>query len=100
MKFSNIEDDIRSIYNQSSCNSGCSYEIFVQKFSESVDYELINVGVDVQVRVIEIARRFGYLAPREINEMLLEWRKDGSCVHGLDSMTCPCGCFEHDFDDD
>lgn len=96
MKFSNIETDIKNIYDQSNQHSGCSYEIFVQKFSEAIDDALIDVEADIQMQVLEKARRLGYLSLHEISDMVREMREDGSCMHGLDYLTCPCGCFDHD----
>ncbi|HGW5540818.1 TPA: hypothetical protein ACNIM8_005903, partial [Pseudomonas aeruginosa] len=39
---------------------------------------------------------FGYLNPSEMAAQDQADADDGLCFHGLDSMTCPCGCFEND----
>ncbi|EPS3502434.1 hypothetical protein ACVD6R_005930 [Pseudomonas aeruginosa] len=36
---------------------------------------------------------YGYMSASEIEAQRQE---DGLCWHGLDAMTCPCGCFEND----
>ncbi len=39
---------------------------------------------------------YGYLNPSERIEQDKINAGNGLCQHGLDHMTCPCGCFEHD----
>lgn len=43
----------------------------------------------------EYARdEYRYLGPEEIAADDASNKEDGICSHGLDWMTCPCGCFE------
>lgn len=42
----------------------------------------------------------GYLSPSEIEAFQAEDLDNGYCAHGLTWMTCPCGCFEIDEDEE
>jgi hypothetical protein len=45
----------------------------------------------------EYARdEYDYLTPEQIAEDNEKNKDDGICSHGLDWLTCPCGCFETD----
>ncbi|MDU8351177.1 hypothetical protein RYA05_04610 [Pseudomonas syringae pv. actinidiae] len=39
---------------------------------------------------------FGYQSPDEQRAAEERDWEEGICSHGLDAMTCPCGCFEGD----
>lgn len=39
---------------------------------------------------------YGYMTSDEIKAKQAEDWTQGVCSHGLDVMTCPCGCFEFD----
>ena len=99
MKFLNIDADIRAIVETSTKICGSSYETFIQIFSQEIDDNLRGLPPEIKAIAVEKARHFGYLSPAEINDMVRELINDGSCMHGLDENTCPCGCFEHDWND-
>ena len=73
---------------------GLSHDVYVQRFSDAVNREYARADSVVRAAAIEAARSFDYATPAEIEAMHEAQEAGGYCVHGLDSMTCPAGCFE------
>lgn len=79
---------------ESAQGCGQSHDVYVQRFSAAVDREYLDAAPALRSAAIEAARKFDYASPAEIEAMHEEQEAGGYCVHGLDSMTCPAGCFE------
>lgn len=71
---------------------GLSYDLFVEKFSCSIDCRLSKLLENHQCRAIEIARQYGYATPEEIEESKEFYDDMGVCAHGIDLGCCPAGC--------
>lgn len=85
-------------------NRGCGqvYEVYVDRLSGMVDQAIEHLDPAAQALVRSVATAtVSYLTPAELETMHAEMEDEGLCQHGLDEMTCPCGCFEfeRDYDD-
>lgn len=90
-----VIDRFDEISTQAARNCGCSYEVYVRRVSEMVDDEVSRLTEQDQAIVLAAAaERLDYATPSELAAQEEELREEGYCVHGLDEMTCPCGCFE------
>ena len=80
---------------ESSSGCGCSYEVYVDKFSAAVDRAVESLPEPLRLAVITEAKRsHDYSTATEIAERIENDALAGYCRHGLTSDTCPCGCFE------
>jgi hypothetical protein len=87
-------DDIFSY----ACKRGSTYETVVHNFfCAGIEGEF---GTDETApefaEVFVYAREYGYMNASENAAREQEDAENGYCQHGLDEMTCPCGCFEGD----
>jgi hypothetical protein len=85
-------DDIFSY----ACKRGSTYETVVHNFfCAGVEGEF---GTDETApefaEVFKYAREYGYMNATENAAREQADAENGYCHHGLDAMTCPCGCFE------
>ncbi|MCI1037292.1 MULTISPECIES: hypothetical protein [Pseudomonas] len=93
-----MERKVDDLYG-AACERFPTYDTMVHNaFCASMDAEF---GADDQAEgVAEIfayAREaYGYMSASENEVQRQEDADNGLCWHGLDSMTCPCGCFEND----
>lgn len=84
---------IDDLYSQS-CKQYTTYETMVHKgFCALVDDHFSEHDTDAYTYA---RKAYGYMTSYELNEMDKKNEDDGICRHGLDVMTCPCGCFEGD----
>lgn len=76
--------------------AGLVYEVFNRNFSSSVDRGLDDIPSELHALTLTFAKAHGYETVEEREVTWAAMRDDGLCSHGLDEMTCPCGCFEGD----
>ncbi|MFC3945602.1 hypothetical protein CCU68_35190 [Pseudomonas gingeri NCPPB 3146 = LMG 5327] len=97
---SNIDDmkaKVDAIFSDA-CKRGSTYETVVHNFfCAGVEGEF---GTDETApefaEVFMYAREYGYMNATENAAREQADAENGYCHHGLDAMTCPCGCFEFD----
>lgn len=93
-----MERKVDGIYG-AACERYPTYDTMVHNaFCAGMDAEF---GTDEQAEgvaeVFAYAREaYGYMSASEIEAQRQEDAGNGICWHGLDAMTCPCGCFEND----
>lgn len=93
-----IRQLLDSMLDASTVGTGQVFEAGEIKFSGMVDALFAGETPEIREMAIKIAREeYIYQSPSEIQQMLSEWANEGCCQHGLDSQTCPVGCFEHHF---
>jgi hypothetical protein len=86
---------VERIANESSRGCGCSDEVYTSKFSRAIDRAILAIDETKRQAVMEIARtKYDYLSREEERKRDNDNAAEGICCHGLDHMTCPCGCFE------
>lgn len=91
--FQSLIDDLFT----QACKQYSTYETMVIKsFSSSVDQNFDSDNKTHDEAFAYARKEYGYLTSSEIAEMDENNANDGICSHGLDYMTCPCGCFEGD----
>lgn len=85
-------DDLYS----AACKHGTTYEAVVHStFCDSMVDEFSDQESDKSA--FAYAREtYGYQTQEELRATQAEDWDNGVCSHGLDSMTCPAGCFEQD----
>ena len=79
-----------------STGNGCSYELYIRRFSAGVDALLASNALPGNLtkdEFIEIAYVRGYATQEEI---IQGDRDTCSCSHGFDPDCCPCGCGDFD----
>ncbi|KTS74670.1 hypothetical protein NS274_18845 [Pseudomonas oryzihabitans] len=96
-------DDIEARVDQlfdEACHRYPTYEVMVNKdFAASMRrvFGDDEQGSEDAIKAFAYAREeLYYLSPEEERRLDEQNASDGICSHGLDSMTCPCGCFEYD----
>lgn len=89
-----IEQKVGQLYDDA-CRRNPTYETVVHReFCSSMD-EVFGGDVEGSQSAFEYAREaYGYQTADEIKAVERADWKQGVCKHGLDHMTCPCGCFE------
>ncbi|PMY79862.1 hypothetical protein C1X72_17835 [Pseudomonas sp. FW306-2-2C-D06B] len=93
-----MERKVDDLYG-AACKRYPTYDTMVHNaFCASMDSAF---GTDEQAEgvaeVFAYARdAYGYMSASEREAQRQEDADNGICSHGLDSMTCPCGCFEND----
>lgn len=98
---SSIEDmkaKVDAIFSHA-CQRGSTYETVVHNFfCAGIEEEFGTDETDPRyAEIFEYARAgFGYMNAVENAAREQEDAENGYCHHGLDAMTCPCGCFELD----
>jgi len=94
-----IEAQVDKLFSQA-CQRYPTYEVMVNKaFAASMRrvFGDDEQGSEDAIKAFAYAREeFDYLSPEEEERADQENAANGICSHGLDSMTCPCGCFEFD----
>lgn len=83
-----------ALADEASRGCGLSHDVYVQRFSASVDSEIRKAGGANQERLLAIAREFDYATTDQIAESVASYLDDGYCLHGLDPDCCPAGCGE------
>ncbi len=81
----------------SSASAGCGsvYELFENRFSDSVDDFISSLESSYQAIALELAKQHGYCTADERIEAEQQWANDGSCsLTGIDPWCCPCGRHE------
>ncbi|MCU8194252.1 hypothetical protein M2G91_18235 [Vibrio vulnificus] len=68
--------------------SGLVYELYIKRFSQSIDNLVSTLDDPERKFVLTIAREHDY------QETLNAINFDGCCCHGLDADCCPLGCGE------
>lgn len=84
--------NLQELFAEATRRCGQSYETAMLFFRQNVERELRHVPVDQHKLILSQARELGYCTQEEADAE----RDPGECIHGLDEMTCPCGCFERD----
>jgi len=97
---SNIDDmkaKVDAIFSDA-CKRGSTYETVVHNFfCAGVEGEFGTDETAPEVaEVFKYARGYGYMNATENAAREQADAENGYCHHGLDAMTCPCGCFELD----
>lgn len=74
-------------------NRGCgqSYDLFVDRFSASVD-AAFPPGAPDRAAALELARPMGYETSEARAAAHEEMLSDGYCCHGIERNCCPAGC--------
>lgn len=71
---------------------GCSWDVFMQRFSATVDSALNALPLPHHEAALKIAASFGYETP-QAREEADQWNDDhGYCRHGITLGYCPAGC--------
>lgn len=73
-----------------------TYETMIHRgFCEAMKEAFPNPETQEGKAAYQYARdEYGYLSPEEIAAEDAINIEEGVCSHGLDWLTCPCGCFE------
>ncbi len=90
-------EELRTILAElaTAASRGCGliYELYQSRFDQAVELRAARMGPeDVAALIAQAVEEFDYL-PNGGNDIV---PSDDTCQHGLDAMTCPCGCFERD----
>ena len=73
---------------------GGVHNIYVQRFSESIDALVVDLAeIDRNIIIDYASTQFDYYAIGEEDPQYLT--QDDFCRHGLDKDCCPCGCGEY-----
>lgn len=72
-------------------NRGCglSFELFEQRFSNSVKGVVVGLSHEDREAVLELAHPLGYAEKPYLDNPDAD---DGCCAHGMDPYNCPVGC--------
>jgi general stress protein YciG len=69
-----------------------SHTLYVSNFSNAIEARLEAFTTEDKEKAIEIARKFDYATPQEI-EVDAQWNSEnGFCSHGIELGCCPAGC--------
>lgn len=71
---------------------GSSHDLYVQRFSESVECELEKLNPAVRAEALVVALKLDYATPDEREETRSQNENDGYCSHGIALDCCPAGC--------
>jgi hypothetical protein len=93
--FRTVHMRITKMASEANRRCGLSYEYMVSLLCGRVEGLLVEFPPEERSAVALIARGFGYVSPDELARAQDEMADAGYCRHGLDYMTCPCGCFEN-----
>ncbi|QFG27706.1 hypothetical protein F6476_00190 (plasmid) [Pseudomonas umsongensis] len=98
---SNIDDMKAKVdaFFADACKRAPTYETVVHNFfCADVEREFgTNEESPEFAEIFVYAREeYEYTSPSERAAQRAQDAEDGYCQHGLDEMTCPCGCFEGD----
>jgi hypothetical protein len=79
-------------------NRGCglSYDLFVDRFSASVD-AAYPPGAPDRETALELARPLGYETPEARAAAHEDMRDQGYCSHGIERNCCPAGCGDAEY---
>lgn len=96
-----VEQEVRTSLEEISkrAQAGCGlvYELYIKLFSREVDGRYANTAPEVRDFAYRVAKEeYDYISPAEVEALDKSLMEEGLCSHGLDSNTCPCGCFEND----
>ncbi|WP_412497236.1 hypothetical protein [Vibrio fluvialis] len=91
IEIQSLTETISLMANNANKGSGLVYEIFAQRFSQSINDYVLGMSEERKSVVISIARQYGYEENQAIDDC-----DDDSCCHGLDVNCCPLGCGEYD----
>ncbi|NVP01909.1 hypothetical protein HWA77_16970 [Photobacterium damselae subsp. damselae] len=100
---SNVDNNFQVIIEQlaQDANKSCGlvYELFVERFTNSVDTFLSSLSHNEKEQVLTIAQRYGYSACVDED---IDDNDCTVCCHGIDIDCCPAGCADArgDFTDD
>lgn len=96
---SNIDDmkaKVDAIFSHA-CQRGSTYETVVHNFfCAGIESEFGHDETAPEyAEIFQYARaNYGYMSAEENSHQQELDAEGGYCQHGLDEMTCPCGCFE------
>lgn len=81
---------LQGICNEAGKGCGLSYELYVQRISQAIDFYLLSISHDEVVgQVLKLAKSdFDYCASPDIGKL----EGDGCCPHGIDLGCCSAGC--------
>jgi hypothetical protein len=87
-----IRAKLEAFANEAGKNCGCSYDVYVQKFSAMVE-GLADAFEEVHHQAIFIvAREFDYMTGQELDAQSDLNAENGYCSHGIQLGCCPAGC--------
>jgi len=90
-----IEEWIKRFSEEAIHGCGCSYELFVKRFSTLIDSNIDAIEPVHQAMAMEIARQHDYASPDDLKKMQQDIEESGGCsVTGIDAECCPCGRHE------
>jgi len=88
-----VERTVAELARTATQGCGSSHDVYVSKFSQSID--MLLAITDDQARkdaIINAARNYDYHSPEQVQAMREESLQSGYCVHGIDPNSCPAGC--------
>ncbi|MBO1360311.1 plasmid protein [Acetobacter sacchari] len=86
--FNTLLEEARSAASQ---GNGCSYELYVQKFTSEIDRRAAKLAPEEAAQLVAMATSQGdYVAPCD------QVRFPGCCSHGIEWGCCPAGCDDDD----
>ena len=82
-----LEEVIDRLMKSAISGSGCVYELYATCFTDAVDFEAEFMTDEQSTAFLGLARATGDYCDEPIE------RDADECIHFLDYMTCPAGCF-------
>ncbi|KAB1179928.1 hypothetical protein [Photobacterium damselae] len=95
----NFQVIIEQLAQEANKSCGLVYELFVERFTNSVDIFLSSLSLNEKEKALTIAQRYGYSASVDDD---IDDSDCTVCCHGIDIDCCPAGCADAqgDFIDD
>lgn len=87
-----LREQLRALANEAGRTSCQSHDLYVEKFSTSVDGLKFRLPEPWRQRFVEMAREFDYATAQE-RAASQQWNAEhGFCSHGIELGSCPAGC--------
>jgi hypothetical protein len=93
---------VKQMAKDAAIGKGLVYETFAADFTGRCNNYVETLPAAQREQFLAEARTQGYMTAEELQAQDKMFEDMGLCIHGLDEMTCPCGCFEgggEEFDD-
>lgn len=87
-----IKKQLADLANEAQRGCGLSYDLYVQKFSKSVEVLIRDLPEGKRQIAIAEATEYGYATADELQVAERELEEMGFCHHGIDPECCPLGC--------
>jgi hypothetical protein len=97
----NFKSILGNMAKEAAIGKGLVYETYAADFTQRCNAYAATLPPDQRDEFIRLAtEKYDYMTAEELRVQNQLFEDEGLCVHGLDEMTCPCGCFEGDVDED